>query len=257
MKVHIAPDYLMNPTHPITVCLVGCGGTGCQVLTALARIDHCLKSLNHPGLYVMVYDPDTVSDSNRGRQLFSQSDIGLNKATILTSRINAFFGTAWEAIPKLFNQENGRSCNITISCVDNLESRKIISDTLKHYATSFKYHEPYLTPYYWLDFGNGKETGQVILGTLSKLKQPRSKEYQTVSKLPVFTERFKVKDIKEEDSGPSCSLAEALEKQDLFINSTLAHLGCDLLWKLLRDGIIHSSGLFLNMKTGNANGIPL
>ncbi len=28
-----------------------------------------------------------------------------------------------------------------------------------------------------------------------------------------------------------CSLAEALEKQDLFINSTLAHIGCDLLWK--------------------------
>ena len=31
--------------------------------------------------------------------------------------------------------------------------------------------------------------------------------------------------VKEEESGPSCSLAEALEKQDLFINSTLAQLG--------------------------------
>ena len=28
-----------------------------------------------------------------------------------------------------------------------------------------------------------------------------------------------------EDDTPSCSLAEALEKQDLFINSTLAQMG--------------------------------
>ncbi len=48
---------------------------------------------------------------------------------------------------------------------------------------------------------------------------------------------------------PSCSLAEALEKQDLFINSTLASMGASLLWKLFREGMTEQRGFFLNLKT--------
>lgn len=257
MKIHIAPAYFMNPTHPVTISLVGCGGTGCQVLSSLGRIDHCLKSLGHPGLHVSLFDPDVVTESNRGRQLFCKTDIGLNKALVMASRINAFFGTSWEAIPRYFDERSGRSSNITISCVDNLSSRSAIAGYLKGYAAAYSGHGPYLTPYYWMDFGNGKETGQVVLGTVTKVKQAKSKQYGTVAKLPVFTERFRIKDIDEAESGPSCSLAEALEKQDLFINSSLAQLGCDLLWKLLKDGVIRSAGLYLNMKTGHAAPIPL
>ena len=44
-------------------------------------------------------------------------------------------------------------------------------------------------------------------------------------KMNVITEEVDYAKIKENESGPSCSLAEALEKQDLFINSTLAHIG--------------------------------
>ncbi len=63
--------------------------------------------------------------------------------------------------------------------------------------------------------------------------------------------------VNEKDSGPSCSLAEALSKQDLFVNSTLAQLGCNLLWKLFREGMISHSGLYLNLKTMNVNPISL
>ena len=55
-----------------------------------------------------------------------------------------------------------------------------------------------------------------------EIRQPASKLYDTVSSLKVITRLVKYARVKEEDSGPSCSLAEALEKQDLFINSTLA-----------------------------------
>lgn len=47
---------------------------------------------------------------------------------------------------------------------------------------------------------------------------------------------------------PSCSLAEALEKQDLFINSTLANIGASLLWNLFREGMTENGGFFLNLK---------
>ena len=67
------------------------------------------------------------------------------------------------------------------------------------------------------------------------------------------TELVKYARVKEEDSGPSCSLAEALEKQDLFINSTLAQLGCNILWKMFRNGMIEHHGLFLNLGTMKVN----
>ena len=63
--------------------------------------------------------------------------------------------------------------------------------------------------------------------------------------------------VKEKDSGPSCSLAEALEKQDLFINSTLAQLGCNILWKMFRNGMIEHQGLYLNLSTLKMNPIPV
>lgn len=47
------------------------------------------------------------------------------------------------------------------------------------------------------------------------------------------------------DSDPNCSLAEALSKQNLFIISTLAQLGCNILWKMFRNEIIKQHGLFL------------
>ena len=41
-RVHYIDNYLLNPQHPVTVNLIGAGGTGSQVLTCLARLDgHC------------------------------------------------------------------------------------------------------------------------------------------------------------------------------------------------------------------------
>jgi len=107
-----------------------------------------------------------------------------------------------------------------------------------------------------MDFGNGQSSGQVLLGTVQeKIAQPKSKIYKTVESLKVITEYADYSKIKAEDSGPSCSLAEALEKQDLFINSTLAQIGCNILWKMFREGMIEFSGAYLNLKTLKVNPI--
>ena len=68
-RVHYTDSYLMSPQHPVTVNLIGAGGTGSQVLTCLARLDTALRGLGHPGLFVTLYDPDTVTEANIGRQL--------------------------------------------------------------------------------------------------------------------------------------------------------------------------------------------
>lgn len=251
-RVHYTEKYLLDPTHPITVSLIGAGGTGSQVLTSLGRINHALLALGHPGLYVSAYDNDDVSEANIGRQLFSESDIGLNKANVLITRVNRFFGTDWECIPELYGNGQEEPENIIISCVDSVKSRMQISK-----AIDGKSGIDYQRRLYWLDFGNGTNFGQVVLGTLAEIQQPKSDKYDVVSKLKTVTELFDLSTVNEKDSGPSCSLPEALRKQDLFINSTLSQLGCALLWKLITNGMIDCQGAYLNLDTMNANPIKL
>jgi PRTRC genetic system ThiF family protein len=242
-KVHFTDPYILNPEHEITIALVGAGGTGSQVLTCLSRMDAALKALGHPGLFVTVYDPDVVTPANRGRQLFSERDTGLNKASCLVTRLNRFFGTGWDSIPAAYN---GNPANIVITCTDNVASRIYVREIL------MKEPDRYLHPYerfiYWMDFGNTRSTGQVILGSAC-ITQPSSKKFEPAGRLPSVTELFDYSNPDEKDSGPSCSLAAALQKQDLFINSTLAQLGCGLLWKLFRECMIEYQGIFLNLDT--------
>lgn len=258
-RVHYIDNYLLNPQHPVTVNLIGAGGTGSQVLTCLARLDVTLRALGHPGLFVTLYDPDIVTDANIGRQLFGSSDLGLNKAQCLITRVNNFFGNDWKAVPDIFptvlkDARRDDMANITVTCTDNIKSRLDLWNVLK--AVPASNYRDYETPLYWMDFGNTQNTGQVVLGTIpKKMKQPASELYKTVDSLKVITRFVKYARVKETDSGPSCSLAEALEKQDLFINSTLAQLGCNILWKMFRNGMLEHHGLFLNLETMKVNPI--
>ena len=260
-RVHYVDSYLLNPQHPVTVNLIGAGGTGSQVLTCLSRIDVSLRGLGHPGLFVTVYDPDIVTESNIGRQLFGPMDLGQNKAQCLVTRINNFFGNDWSAEPEMFQSapkafgHNGMA-NITITCTDNIRSRLDMWNLLK--SRSEPGYRSYGTPLYWMDFGNTQTSGQVVMGTIPKeIRQPVSKLYDTVPSLKVITRLVKYTRVKETDSGPSCSLAAALEKQDLFINSTLAQLGCDILWKMFRHGMIEHHGAFLNLESMKVNPLPV
>jgi PRTRC genetic system ThiF family protein len=240
------------------VYVVGAGGTGCQVLTALARINCALKSLGHQGLKVTAFDDDIVTRANLGRQLFTPLEVGANKAEVLITRINRFFDFEWDAVPSQYPYKDKsfkQTANITITCVDNVKARLSIGKFLR--SKKNKMREDAEKAYYWLDFGNTANSGQVVLGTIEKVGQPQSRKSESVEKMKCVDQLFDLTKVNEEDSGPSCSLAEALTKQDLFINSTISQLGCDLLWKLISTGSIEQNGLFLNLKTSKMNPINL
>ena len=152
-KIHFTDRYLLNPRHPVTVFVIGAGGTGSQVITNLARMSMALQALGHPGLHVTVFDPDTVSQANIGRQLFSETELGLNKAVSLVTRINRFFGYAWTAEPQCFptrNFSDNSTANIIITCTDNIRSRLTLWKFLKKVRKeNFSDHS---TPIYWMDF---------------------------------------------------------------------------------------------------------
>ena len=167
----------------------------------------------------------------------------------------------WKAQPDIYptvlkDARRDNLANITITCTDNIKSRIDLWNLLK--ALPQPTYCTYETPLYWMDFGNTQTTGQVVMGTVpKKIKQPASKLYETVSSLKVITRFVRYSRVKEEDSGPSCSLTEALDRQDLFINSTLAQLGCNILWKMFRNGMIEHHGLYLNLETMKVNPINI
>lgn len=242
MTVHYTSSYLLNPPHRITVDLVGLGGTGSQVLTGLARMSEALVATGHPGLFVRAWDPDIVTEANIGRQLFSSADLEQNKAMVLITRINRYFGFDWEAQSRKYTGKE--QSNILITCVDTAKARLDISSRL---AKDSHKGQPTDTLYYWLDIGNLHKTGQVILGTIMPVRQPKATDKTSAALTHVVKKFPQLAKIKEDLQGPSCSLAEALTKQDLFINSTLAQFGCNLIWKLFREGMIRYHGCYVNL----------
>lgn len=135
---------------------------------------------------------------------------------------------------------------IYISCVDSVKARFEIAEILKELNDYRAFRN---RAKYWMDYGNSQSTGQVLLSTIGNIKQPQSEKYQPVANLAFITDEYGelLKESEETDDTPSCSLAEALEKQDLYINSSLAPMGCSLLWHLFRHGMTENRGFFHNL----------
>ncbi len=258
LPVHFAHNYLINPTNPITVNLIGAGGTGSHMLTGLSKINNYLTRSGHPGISVTFWDDDLITAANTGRQLYADSEVGLYKSVALINRVNRFFGTSWKAITRKFDPSaidlEQAFATIYISCVDTVQARFDIEQMLH----SMKQGNPFNRdrPLYWMDTGNSRFSGQVTLATVSEIKQPSSKRYIPVGKLPPVTEEYRdLLKATPEDNLPSCSLAEAIEKQDLFINPTIADLAGSLLWQLFRNGMTENRGFFINLE--NLQSVPI
>lgn len=252
-KVHLTDTYLINATNPVSINLIGAGGTGSKVITSLMEMNHSLIALGHAGLSVRLWDDDVITEANLGRQRFASCETGLYKSVALINRVNRFSGTNWKAETRKFERDalgklpENPQATIFISCVDSVKARFGIAEILRALDSGNYYHHK---PKYWLDYGNSQHTGQVLLSTVSGIQQPKSERFETVAHLPMVTEEFGdlLIESEQEDNTPSCSLAEALGKQDLFINSSLVQMGCSLLWNLFRNGLTPYRGFFHNLQ---------
>lgn len=256
-KMHFAHEALIRPTNPISVNVIGAGATGSFLVSGLSRLHRALQASGHPGFQVRLIDGDTISAANVARQLFFDAEIGLDKAPTLISRINRAMGLNWKGIPCRYekatadylNEVEAASATITISCVDTIQARFEIGEMLSHFHDKFRWHRD--QPIYWMDLGNAETTGQVILSTVYDVKQPKSNLYKPVPRLPTVIKEFgKVLKAQRptEQNTPSCSLVEALEKQDLFINPAVAADGCQLLRDLIRRAMTDVRGVFINLE---------
>lgn len=232
------------------IALVGAGGTGSQMVPCLARMDRALRALHLPPLHVTLYDADLVSAANVGRLLFYPDDVGQSKAVLLIHRANLGFGLAWEAAPvQLGKDRPPRPCDVLITCVDTGAARREI-------LAGLDMLDP---PAYWLDVGNEASTGQVWLGQFPRLDELGTHARGGQPLLPRITEAFPrfFDGTEPETDAPSCSLAEALETQDLFVNDHCARWASHLLWTLLRRAEIEHHGYWINLRDGSVAPVPV
>ena len=239
MFAYTLPGSLLQ--RPVRIALIGAGGSGSQMLTGLAQLHHAMLALGHPGgLEVTVIDDDTVSTANIGRQMFYPPDVGQYKSEVLVNRINMAMGCAWEASVKRLLPNTVLSADMIIGCVDTRKARKAILEVGLRCNVR-----------YWLDLGNRQHDGQVILGEFAI---PRGSKDGV--KLPTVADLYpETCDPSQEtaDDGPSCSLAEALEKQSLFVNRGVTLYALNILFELFRYGGLDYSGVFVNLKTARTS----
>ena len=218
--------------------MVGAGGNGSIFLSHLCRIHQAWTRLGGEPFAIDIFDPDTVTEANLARQVFCEADLGCNKALVLAQRMRGFYGIEVEGHDAKFDAYSIRP-SVIVGCVDNLNARrKIAQASAPRTRKQWDRERPGI---YWLDLGNGAASGQVILGG-----------HGLPTFFDVFPGQLKAKDRKDT---PSCSMAEALEKQDLFINSTVATLAGQLLWQLMRRGGLNHHGYFVNLANGRV--LPL
>ena len=257
MKItHHMPD-TGSSRRGFRVLVIGAGGNGSAVLFGLPYLHHALIAWGFTnGLQVTVMDADTVSPTNCVRQPFGAADIGQNKATILINRVNLFHQLSWHSDETFFSQgapnNTGSSYDNTvdfvISCVDTRAARREMHEAFNNVIG------PWRSVRYWLDIGNNASNGQFVLGQPLNCVNRRSK-----TRLRTVTELFpSIMDMSlGEGPLPSCSAAEALERQEPFVNNVLATSALSMITRLMRYGQIDHQGAFYNAESGRSAPISI
>lgn len=232
------PRFFENTT--ISVLLIGAGGNGSECFDGLMKIHLGLRAIGHPGLHLTVLDHDVVAIHNILRQRFWPHEVGLNKAITLVHRTNALLGTNWDAFPVLFDSGSSqflRGVDIVITAVDLLSSRQSL---LKARTTRGSL---------WIDLGVEGKHGQFVIGELfsDSLSDnlPNCVAYYPEIATGIDTH-----------ATPSCSAADSIAAQDLFINSAISQFAMELLWQALRKGHLPYNGGVVDLESGHKTPIP-
>lgn len=222
----------------LKVLLVGAGGNGSEMLSALAKIDSGLKAFGHSGMDVVVLDDDVVSEANCYRQRFHFQDIGQLKSLVLVHRLNQMMGLNWTAIPEKLTKQWMTNADLIISCVDNYATRKLIfesKDVVQEHTL-------------WMDLGNGDKFGQIVIGTLSDANpNPVDNVVDLYPEILTTTDK---------PNKASCSAIESLTRQDLMLNQMMACQAGNILWQLIRKGKISFNQLRVDSEHCEVEPIP-
>jgi len=236
---------LLPAENNVKFFLVGCGGNGSWLAPSVARVGKLLIEKFSKSVEITFFDPDCVEEKNIYRQNFCAAEIGLNKAEALADRYGQAWGLEIGAIGQKFDRRYAYSSGIAviIGCVDNTTARKTISD--------------YVNGCCWLDCGNTKNYGQVLLGTgkgLDKafaipgfcgtLPYPHVQHPELIQK-PQFNEKPSSKNVE-----LSCADMAMQDSQGLAINQRMAAEAADYLVRMLITHDLKKFATYIDLESG-------
>jgi PRTRC genetic system ThiF family protein len=211
-----------------------------------------LIELGHPGFRVVLVDPDQVSESNIGRQRFTRADIGQYKADVMAHRLNLFYGSDSLEVMSVVGYVEQMSlyqAQVVIGCVDSTKARLAIAYAMSG-GENAHYHSA--NNALWLDCGNDADRGQVVLGSSPMDDSPE----RLPNVLDLYPEML-AGHLPQDDETPSCSVADALARQDWPVNRQAAIAATDLLWALFRYGKIEHHAVHFQCNPMKVTPMPI
>jgi len=234
----------------VQIVVAGCGGIGSYTVEHIARLMYVIQS-NQKTVQLSLCDPDVVEEKNIGRQKFCRAEVGENKAIALARRVGNAWGLDVTAYPEEYSERflnPDAKLIVIVGCVDNARARQTLSATLQHNPERVGPNA--LPTFWWLDCGNLKDTGRVMLGTAAT---PASCEGAFVKRSPMIDGRVKSPGYcvalpspalqypsllvpgRDETDAPemSCAELQMANLQSLNINPAVAWMANNLLTRLL------------------------
>lgn len=244
MSYIIAP----NDIRGNKIVVVGCGGTGGFVAEGLCRF-------LPPEADLLFIDHDRVEPHNLIRQHFYPGDLGKFKSQVLAERFAHLYRRTIGYSVYPYKRDNvdesspfGRAIRsaIIIGCVDNAAARKDMSN--------LKLND------WWIDSGNGFQSGQVLIGnTINKdsLKQGFNEKFGIVNRIPAPSLQLPSLLAPPTKPEPRRDCAQEIEAGDQspVINQFMGTLILDFVYKLLR-GELTQIGAYIDLGAGTLSMVP-
>lgn len=243
----------------INLVLVGCGGTGSWLAPHVVRFARLLVEKFNREVRVTFVDPDKVETKNIYRQNFCEAEVGQYKAEALALRYSLAWGIPIDAMTQHFNVNcvpmfrTPESLTVLIGCVDNTVARQEI----ERRAVEGSYRDEKV---WWLDCGNKKTVGQVLLGTYRESEESPLLFDGLCGWLPLpslqhpelvepIADDFDDSAV-EHDAMLSCAELAMQGSQSLSINTRMAAIAGEMLEKFLLTNDLEYYAVYIDQATG-------
>jgi PRTRC genetic system ThiF family protein len=249
----------------INVVIVGLGGTGSWLAPQAVRVVKTLLERGKKARLIFI-DHDVVETANVQRQNFCQAEVGYHKARVLAARYGLAWGLDITVYTERFSVETPRladlnewgSLTVYVGCVDNAKARNYLSLTVQRNPTMKE-----LPKTFWLDCGNTKDAGQVLLGSAA-YPDPLAYAFDLPGVCinlpsPVLQDPSLLVERPEELAGAeggssslSCEEMALANAQSLMINQRVAAEAADYLLRLLVTSGLRKFQTFIDLPSGTS-----
>lgn len=259
--------------------LVGAGGTGSFMAMNLARLAFELKILGKR-VSIVIVDPDRVEEGNIPRSNFCFAEIGANKAETLAHRIAKAWGIEVGFVKEGFTPalldtksddwsakySDSNKLKILVGCVDNHLARIEMHEAVK--LCNEKSYNTSTPRLWWIDGGNGRDSGQVLIGNRLNEKEicDSARKSPILSFLPAPSlqhpellqpenQKLQIQSNQTEEGRLTCAERIRLKEQSLNINQRVAVEMSEMLSELLLTHKLKRFATYFDLESGASRAI--